>query len=82
VVFYATRQRVRDQERLHFVYAEIATVLRLDFHSGSVSRLAESLKAVTLEVHVPAKDGQKALRYFHKFNLNDMLAANVIDMRE
>jgi hypothetical protein len=28
------------------VYAEIATVLRLDFHSGSVSRLAESLKAV------------------------------------
>jgi hypothetical protein len=31
---------------------------------------------------VPPKDRQKALRYFHKFNLNEMLAANVIDMRE
>jgi hypothetical protein len=43
---------------------------------------------------VPAKERQKALRYFHKFNLNEftlfdseeglleMLAANVIDMRE
>jgi hypothetical protein len=43
---------------------------------------------------VPAKERQKALRYFHKLNLNEftlfgseeglleMLAANVIDMRE
>jgi hypothetical protein len=61
---------------------EIATVLRLDFHSGSVGRLVESLKAVLWKFTVPAKDRQKALRYFHKFNLNEMLAANVIDMRE
>jgi hypothetical protein len=29
-----------------FCTREIATILRLDFHSGSVGRLAESLKAV------------------------------------
>jgi hypothetical protein len=39
-------RRTSNKSGYFFCTREIATVLKLDFHSGSVGRLAESLKAI------------------------------------